>query len=149
MIGPLAKFVTASNLFKIVLRDFGKVWRKSNVCIIGFDWLIDLYIFTLLHCYAIFLIVKNSCVGEEVSDINKSLCKKKCWWVRACAPHLWFVHIPNLHFFLHLPPLQRPDMCAEENPRRLRFGNIYSSDKFIGNHKIVTGKGKTQINVNI
>ena len=69
MIGPLAKFVTASNSFKIVLRYFGKVYRKSNVCIIQFDWLIALYIFISLVCNASFLIVKNSGIREELSDV--------------------------------------------------------------------------------
>ena len=71
MIGPLAKFVRASNLFKIVLRYFGKVRRKSNVCIIRFDWLMALYLFTLLPRNASFIIVKNSGVREELSDFNK------------------------------------------------------------------------------
>ena len=39
------------------------------MCIIRFDWLIALYIFTLLPRNASFLIVKNSCVREEVSDV--------------------------------------------------------------------------------
>ena len=69
MIGPLAKFFRASNLFKIVLKYFVKVWRKSNVCIIWFDWLIPLYFFTLLTQNASFLMVKKSCVREELSDV--------------------------------------------------------------------------------
>ena len=36
-------------------------------------------------------------------------------WVRACAPHLWFVHLPNWHFSLHLPPLQGPGMWVVYN----------------------------------
>ena len=83
MIGPLAKFVRASNSSKTVLRYFCKVLCKSNVCIIQFYWLIPLYLFTLLPCNASFLIVKNSFVREEVSDLvfffrhafNRSLCK--------------------------------------------------------------------------
>ena len=74
MIGPLAEFVTASNSFKIVQRYFGKVLRKSNVCILQFYWLIGLYLFMSLVRNASFLIVKNSGVREEVSDVNKSLC---------------------------------------------------------------------------
>ena len=75
MIGPLAKFVRTSNSFKIVLRYFGKVRRKSNVCIIRFDWLIALYLFTLLPRNESFLIIKSSGVREELSDVNKPLCK--------------------------------------------------------------------------
>ena len=74
-IGPLAKFVRASNSLKIVLRYFGKVPRKSHVCILRFDWLIALYIFISLVRNASFLIVKNNGVREEVSDVNKSLGK--------------------------------------------------------------------------
>ena len=44
--------------------------------IIIFYWLIALYIFTPLVCNASFLIVKISGVREELSDVNKSLCKK-------------------------------------------------------------------------
>ena len=69
MIGPLAEFVTASNLFKIVLRYFVKVQVKSNVRILRFNWLICLYLFMSLVCIASFLIVKNSCVREELIDL--------------------------------------------------------------------------------
>ena len=69
MIGPLAKFVTASNSFKIVQRYFGKVKRKSNVYILRFNWLIGIYLFMSLVRNASFLIVKNSCVREEIVDL--------------------------------------------------------------------------------
>ena len=69
MIGPLAKFVTVSNLFKIILRYFGNVSCKSNVCILQFNWLICLYLFMSLVRSASFLIVKNSCVREELIDL--------------------------------------------------------------------------------
>ena len=83
MIGLLAKIIRTSNSFKNVLRYFGKVWRKLNLCILWFDWLIALYIFTPLPRNASFLIVKHSCVREELSDVvfffrhnfNRSLCK--------------------------------------------------------------------------
>ena len=74
MIDPLANFFRASNLFKIFLGYFGKVRRKSNVCIIQFGCLIALYRFTLLPRNASVIIIKNSGVREEVSDVNKSLC---------------------------------------------------------------------------
>ena len=83
MIGLLAKFVRASNLFKIIQRYFGKVWRKSNVCIIQFYWLIAFYLCNLLPCNTSFPIVKKCCVREEVSDavfffrhnFNRSMCE--------------------------------------------------------------------------
>ena len=52
-----------------------------------------------------------------------------CWWVRTCATHLWFVHLPNWHFSLHLTPLQRPGMCAVDNFQRLRFGSLPTSSQ--------------------
>ena len=75
MVGQLAKFVRASNSFKLFLRYFVKVRHKSNVCIILFDWLMALNLFTLLPRNTIILIIKNSGVREELSDVNKSLCK--------------------------------------------------------------------------
>ena len=53
------------------------------MCIMQFDWLIGLHIFTPLPRNASFINVKNCCVREEVSDVvfffrqnfNKSLCK--------------------------------------------------------------------------
>ena len=69
MIDLLAKFVRASNSFKIVLRYFGKVCRKSNVCIIRFYWLKALYLFISLVRNASLQNRKNSGVREEVSDV--------------------------------------------------------------------------------
>ena len=57
------------------------------------------------------------------------------WWVRACAPHLWFVHLPSWHFSLHLPPLQRPGMCAVYNFERLRFCSLPTSSQESVKHK--------------
>ena len=51
------------------------------------------------------------------------------WWVCACVPHLWFVHLPNWYFLLHLPPLQRPGMCMVDNFQRLRFGSLPTSSQ--------------------
>ena len=58
-------------------------------------------------------------------------------WVRACAPHLWFVHLPNWHFSLHVPPLQRPGMCAVYNFERksLRFCSLPTSSQESIKHK--------------
>ena len=120
---------------KNVLKYFGKVQRKLNVCIIRFDWLIALYLFFSLVCKESFIIVKNSGVREELSDINKSLCKnillmssQLCISTLVRAP-------PQLILSLHLTPLQRPGMCAVENFQRLRFGNSWSPDKFIEKRK--------------
>ena len=57
------------------------------------------------------------------------------WWVRACAPHLWFVHLPNWHFSLHLPPLQRPGMCTVYNFEHLRFCSLLTSSQESVKHK--------------
>ena len=57
------------------------------------------------------------------------------WWVRACAPHLWFVNLPNWHFSLHLQPLQRPRMCAVYNFERLRFCSLPTSSQESVKHK--------------
>ena len=138
MIGPLAQIIIASNSFKTVLRYFGKVWHKSNVYIMLFDWLIALYIFTLLPRNASFLILKNSCVREEVSDFNKSLCKN-IFLVssRLCTSPLVRAS-PQLTLSLHLQPLQCPVMCAVDNFWRLIFYNSQSPDKFTGNPLIVS-----------
>ena len=129
MIAPLAKFVRASNFFKIVLRYFGKVRHKSNVCIILFDWLIALYLFILLPRNASFLIVKTVVSGKNSLMSKNHYARTSCWWVRACAPHLWFVQLPNWSFSLHLPPLQRPGMCAVDNFQRLIFGSLPTSSQ--------------------
>ena len=55
--------------FYICQSYFGKVRRKSNVCIIRYDWLIALYLFISLVRNASSLIVKNSGVREELSDL--------------------------------------------------------------------------------
>ena len=141
MIGLLAKFVRASNSFKIGYRYFGKVWRKSNVCIIRFDWLIALYLFTLLHRNASFLIVKNSCVKEEVSDVNKSMCKN-IFLVRSrlCTSPFFLCTSPTDTFPFTYHPFNGPGMCAVDNFQRLRFGNSRSPDNFAGKPKIVSSQ---------
>ena len=111
MIGPLAKIISTSNSFKIVLIYFGKVWLKSNLCILLFYWLIYLFLFSPLPLNASFLIVKHSCVREELIDVVfffrhnfKDHCAQTYfWWVCTRAPCLWSVHIPIWQFSLHLP----------------------------------------------
>ena len=51
------------------------------------------------------------------------------WWFRTCEPHLWSVHLPNWHFSLHLPPLQRPVMCAVDNFQCLILGSLPTSSQ--------------------
>ena len=59
-------------------------------------------------------------------------------WVRACAPHLWFVHLPQLTLFTSPTTPSTPrHVCS------IQFGTLeilQSPDKFIGNRK-------TQINI--
>ena len=47
---------------------FGKVPCKSNGCIIGYGWLIAIYLFISLVRNAKFSVIENSCVREELSD---------------------------------------------------------------------------------
>ena len=46
------------------------------------------------------------------------------WWFCTLDPHLWFVHLPNWHFSLHLTTLQRPAICKVDNFQRFRFISI-------------------------
>ena len=82
MIGPIAQIIRTVDSFKNVLRYFCKVRRKANVCIIRYDWLIVLYLFISLVCNTSFLINKNSCVREELSDLPfffRHNCNKSLW----------------------------------------------------------------------
>ena len=139
MIGLLAKINRTSNSFKNVIRYFGKIWHKSNLWILWFDWLIALYIFTLLTRNASFIIIKHSCVREELSDVNKSLCKniflvssRLCISPLVCAPP----PTDTSYFIYH--PFNGPSMYTVDNFQCLRFGNSQSPDKFIGKPKIVS-----------
>ena len=139
MIGPLAKIIRTSNLFKNVLRYFGKVWHKSKLWLLWFDWLTALCIFTPLPCNASFLIIKYSCVSEEHNNVlfffrrnfNKALCK---------SIFLVSLHSGPLPPQLTLFPL--PTTCTVDDFQHLRFGNSQSPNKF-------TGKPKTQIKIYI
>ena len=139
MIGPLSKITRTSNYFKNVLIYFGKVWRKSNFCIWLFDWLISLYLLSLLTCNASFLTVKNSCVREEHSDVvfffqrsfNKLICKKIFLVISHSRP------LPLVRAPTQLTLFPSPTTCAVENFQCLRFGNSQSTNKFTGNPKIV------------
>ena len=99
------------------------------MCIIRFDWLIALHLFISLVHNTIFLIVKTVVSGKK-SMMSKNHCARTSrWWVFACAPHLWFVHLPNWHFSLHLPPLQRPVICTVDDFQRFRFGSLPTSSQ--------------------
>ena len=135
MIGPLAKFVRASNSFKIVLRYFDKVWRKSNVY--NTIWLVDsslsFYLITSQHKFSN---RRKTVVSRKKLVMLTNHCgRTSFWWVWACAPHLWFVHLPNWHFSLHLPSPHRPGMCAVENFQRLIFGSLLTSSQESLKHK--------------
>ena len=66
------------------------------------------------------------------------------WWVRTRAPHVWFIHLPNWNFHLHLTPFHGRAICAVCNFQHLRFGNSQSSNKFAGNPKIVSHPTSSQ-----
>ena len=106
--------------------------------ILRFNWLIGLYLFISLVCNTSFLIVKNSAVRGEVSDVNKSLCKNILLVsLRLCTSPL--VHAsPQLTFFTSSTTPSTP-----QHVRGIQFQTLeifQSPDKF-------TGKRKTQINI--
>ena len=94
------------------------------MCIIRFDRLIALYIFISLVRNASFLIVKTVVTGKKLVVSTNHCARTSCWWVSDCAPHLWFVHLSNWNFSLHLPPLQLPGICAVDNFQRFIFGSL-------------------------
>ena len=71
-----------------------------------------------LVCNASFIIVKKQwCQGrsrlcQQITVQEHTFCE------------FALVHLPNWHFSLHLPPLQRPGMCAVYNFERLRFCSL-------------------------
>ena len=150
MIGTLAKIIRTSNSFKNVLRYLGKVWHKSNLCILLFYWLIALYIFTPLPHNTIFLIIKHSCVREELSDIvfffrnnfDKSLCKN----IFLVSFH--FCNSPLVRAPHQLTLSPSPTTCAVDYFRRLIFSDSQSPNKFIGNSKIVCHPTSSQERLN-
>ena len=99
------------------------------MCIIRFDWLVALYLFISLVRNASFLIVKTVVSGKKSVMSTNHCVRTYCWWVRACAPHFWFVHLPNWHFLLHLPDLQRPGIFVVDNSQRSRFGSLPTSSQ--------------------
>ena len=107
----------------------------SNVCIIRFDWLIALYLFISLVRSASFLIVKKVVSGKKSVMSTNHCARTSFWWVCPCAPHLWFVHLPNWKLSLHLPPLQLPGISVVENFQRLIFGSLPTSSQESVKHK--------------
>ena len=69
--------------------------------------------------------------GKKSVISTNHFARASCWWVCSCAPHLWFVHLPNWHFSLHLPPLQRPDICTVDNFQRFRLFSLPTSSQEI------------------
>ena len=138
MIGPLSKIFRASNLFKIVLRYFGKVWHKPNVCIIRFDWLISLYIFTPLPCNASFLIVIFLC--QRRSQWCQQITVQEHLFGEFALVNLTFGSwtSPNDTAPFTYQPFNVPGMCAEEKFQPWGFGNSWSPEKFTGKPKIVS-----------
>ena len=106
--------------------------------IIPFYWLIALYLFIPLFCNASFLIVKNSGVREEVSDVNKSLCKN-IFLVssKLCTS-------PLVHLLTQLTLFTSP--TTPSTPWHLRSSQFPMLEIWKYPDKF-TGKCKTQINV--
>ena len=86
-------------------------------------WLVNSTLsFYLVNFHGEFLIVKNSGVRKELSTNHGAITR-----VCACAPHLWFVHLPNWYFSLHLTPLKRPGIRAVDNFKQFIFGSLPTS----------------------
>ena len=60
------------------------------------------------------------------------------WWVRACAPHLWLVHLPSWNFPIHLPSLQWPWHVRSRQFPTLDIRKGQSPDKFTGKPKMAS-----------
>ena len=108
------------------------------MCIIRYDWLIALYLFISLVRNTIFLIVKNSGLREEVSDISKSLCKNIFLVsLRLCTSTLVYAP-PQLTLFT--------SPTTPSTPRHVR-GRQFPKLEIWQSPEKFTGKRKTQINV--
>ena len=107
------------------------------MCIIQFDWLIALYIFISLVRNARYLIIKNSGFREEVSDVNKSLCKN-IFLVGSCLCTSPLICVPlQLTLFTSPTTPSTPQhVCGRQFPTL----DIWKSPKNF------TGKRKTQSN---
>ena len=83
------------------------------------------------------------CFSSYTTSTNH-FTRKSFWWVSNHAHHLWFVHLLNWHFRLHLSPFNVRIMCAVDDFQRFIFGNSQSSNKFSGNTKIVSHPTSSQ-----
>ena len=139
MIGPLAKITRTSNSLKTVLIYFGKVWRKSNLCILWFDCLIALYLFTQLPCNTIFLICKTQLCQGRTQWCQQTTAQEHSFG-EFMLVQLTFGSCTSptetLPFTYH--PFNGTWICAVENLQRLRFGNSHSPEKFTWKPKIVS-----------
>ena len=94
--------------------------------IINSYWLIALYLFISLVRNKIFLIVKKSTVGEELSDVNKSLCNN------ILLVSLRLCNSPLVRFTFQLT--LSPCLPFLQQPWNVR-GRQFTSRKFTGNRK--------------
>ena len=128
------------------LRYFGKVLRKWNVCTIRYDWLIALHIFISLVRNTSFLIIKNSGVREELSDVVFFL--QTQMQQITLEEHIFGEFTPvHLTFGSCTSPsalFPSPITCAVDYFQRLRFGNSQSPDKFTGKPKIFSHPKNSQ-----
>ena len=108
------------------------------MCIIRFDWLIAFYVFISLVRNASFLIVKNSGVREEVSDVKESLCKN-IFLVSLCLCNSPLVRVPPQLTLFTSP-------TTPSTPRHVHGRQFPTLDIWQSPNKF-TGKRKTQINV--
>ena len=79
-----------------------------------------------------FLIVKNSCFREEVSDVNKSLSKNILLVSYILSASAFVRAPPQLALFISPSPLTPWQMCGRQIPT---FDIFQSPDKFTGNSK--------------
>ena len=94
------------------------------MCIIRFDCLIAFYLFISLVCKASFLIVKNIGFWEELSDVNKSLCRN-IFLLRSQLCTSPLVRLPpQLTLFTSPTTFQRPGMCAVDNFQHFRLCSL-------------------------
>ena len=69
-------------------------------------------------------------VSEKKSVMSKNHCARTSfWWVRACAPYLWFMQLPNWHFYFTYHLFNALGICAVENFQRFIFGSLPTSSQ--------------------
>ena len=112
------------------------------MCILLFDWSIALYLFISLVRNASFLIVKNSGVREEVSDVNKSLCKNiLSVSSRLCTSTLGLCTSPTDTFHFTYHPFNAPAYAPEKISNALYLAvSLTSSPKIVKQESTFTFK---------